>query len=312
MAKRPAPSKFTGPALDTVAELRALREENNLLHGQIQRMSVAKPFKPVKIVKRTGKDDTLTVFMPDSHGKYSDPVAMSLFLEDVKKLDPDELILLGDFADCGGFMAAHHVLGYVAQMEYTYEDDIAICNSQLDILCANAPHAKKKFIEGNHEDRVERWCVNQALANHKDAEYLRKAFAPQYLLDLKGRGIPYYRRCVKYDGLSIPGAILHGKTLVTHDPGFSDPRRTLARFGMSVIHGHDHASHALVTSTVANGDIGVWGFGCLAIQQQMYAHSRPTGHSNGYGIKLQSRSGHFLIVSIPIIDGVSYLGRLFK
>lgn len=296
----------------TAPDPRALHKTIDALQAQVVRMSKAKKFIPRKVIKRTGKDDTIRVFMPDTHGSYSDPVAISLFLDDMKRLQPDSLTNLGDLVDCGGFLAAHHVIGYQAQMEYSYEQDIATSNGILDQLQKNCPHTKVEMVEGNHEDRVERWCIQQALGSGKDSKFMQKAFAPQYLLDLAGRGIPYYRRSETYDSLSIPGAIKRGKIIVVHDPGFSDPRRTLSRFGAPVVHGHDHQSHANVTSTVGQGDIGVWSFGCLAKRQQLYAHSRPTGHVHGYGIALESRAGHFLMISVPIIDGVSYLGRLFK
>jgi hypothetical protein len=54
-----------------------------------------------------------------------------------------------------------------------------------------APKARIDYIEGNHERRVETWCVTQSLRNSKDAEFLRRAFAPEFLLNLKERGIPY-------------------------------------------------------------------------------------------------------------------------
>lgn len=290
----------------------ALQKEVDMLRKQIDDTAKAVPFQPVKIVKRSGKDDIIQAIMPDSHGAYADPLAMSLFLADMKILDPDEVILLGDHVDCGGFLAAHHVLGYVAQMSYTYADDIAACRSHLDILQANAPRAALSYIEGNHEQRVERWCIGEGLKDRADAEDMRRCFAPEFRLGLKERGIPYYRRAEKYDGLAIPGAIKRGKTLFVHDPGFSDPKRTLARFGMPVVHGHDHQSHALIAPTVGAGDVGVWAFGTLAVLQQLYNHSRPTTHTHGYGIRLQARSGHFLTISVPIIKGVSYLDRLFK
>lgn len=311
-ANRPATPQFSGPQILPTADLLALKKENALLRGKIERMSAAKPFKPVKIVKRSGKDDILRVIMPDSHGAYADPVAMSLFLDDLKKLQPDEIVMLGDHVDAGGFLAAHHTLGFVAQMAYTYEADILACNGHLDLIQKNAPKATINYISGNHEDRIERWCIGQALASAKDAAYLHRAFAPRYLLDLKGRGIEYFERSVTYDGLSIPGAIKRGKTIFVHDPGFTDPRRTIARFGAPVVHGHNHQTSAIVTTTVGAGEVGVWSFGCLALKQQLYQHSRPSQHVHGYGIQLQARSGHFLTVSIPIIDGVSYMARMFK
>jgi Bacterial regulatory protein, Fis family len=281
------------------------------LHAQVMRLTQAKKFKLASPAKRHGKDDILHMFVPDIHGHYHDRAAFAACTADMKRLQPDRVTQLGDFIDCGGFLAAHHVIGYMAQMEYSYEQDIMDGNGMLDQWQRDCPRTEFEVIEGNHEDRVERWCIGQALGSGKDADYLRRAFAPQYLLNLKNRGINYYRRSECYDGLPIPGAIKRGKIIVVHDPGFSDPRRTLSRFGAPVVHGHDHQSHANVTSTVGQGDIGVWAFGCLAQRQQLYAHSRPTGHVHGYGIALQSRAGHFLMISVPIIDGVSYLGKAF-
>ena len=292
----------------------ALKREVKQLRAQIQRMTDARKikFKPARIAKRSGKDDIVRVIMPDSHGSYADPVAMGIFLRDLKRIDPDEIIMLGDHVDCGGFLAQHHVLGYVAQMGYSYESDIEACNQQLDMMQANAPRALIEYLEGNHEDRVERWCVQQALTSNKDSDYLRKVMAPQFLLRLKDRGINYYRRSVNYDGIQTPGTIRRGRCLYIHDPGFYDPKRTLARFAAPVVHGHDHQSHALVQPTVASGEIGVWSFGCLSIKQMLWHHTRPSNHTNGYGIQLVARSGQFLTITIPIIRGVSYLDKLFK
>lgn len=301
----PAPFAMSAPPPDTSKLM-------DKLSAHVVRLTQVKKYKRPKVVKRAGKDDIVQVFMPDMHGQYRDLAAVAAFLADMKRLQPDRITNLGDFIDCGGFLAAHHVIGYMAQMEYSYEQDITDGNGVLDQLQGDCPNTEIEMVEGNHEDRVERWCIGQALGSGKDADYLRRAFAPQYLLNLKNRGINYYRRSENYDGLSIPGAIKRGKIIVVHDPGFTDPRRTLARFGAPVVHGHDHQSHANVTSTVGQGDIGVWSFGCLAQRQQLYAHSRPTGHVHGYGIALQSRAGHFLMLSVPIIGGVSYLGKAFK
>lgn len=300
------------PIEGKVADPRPLVKENEQLRATIARMTKAANarFKPTKVTKRAGKDDVVRAIWPDSHGTYADPVAMGVFLHDLALLQPEEVVMLGDHVDCGGFLAQHHVIGYVAQGTYTYEDDVEAARQHLDQAQKAAPKAKFTYIEGNHEDRVERWCMQQTLANSKDGDYLRRAFAPCFLLGLAERGIDYVRRSVCYDGLSIPGTRRFGKCLFLHDPGISDPRRALARFGTSLVHGHDHASHANVSATVGAGEIGIWSFGCLALRQQLYAHSRPTGHTNGYGIQLVSRSGHFLTISVPIIGGVSYLNRL--
>lgn len=291
-------------------ELEQLRKENALLRGAQARMSAAPKPRIGRAPRRSAKSDLVRVIWPDSHGAYADPAAMAAFLADLKALDPDEIVMLGDHVDCGGFLAQHHTLAYVAQGAYTYEDDIKACRLHLDLAQAAAPRARIYYIEGNHEARIERWCMQQTLAHQKDAEYLRRAFAPEFLLDLKGRGIDYFRRSQHYHDMPVPGMIKLGKCGFLHDPGFTDPRRTLGRFGMPLVHGHDHQKHALVQPTVGAGEVGVWSFGTLAIKQQLYNHSRPSTHANGYGLHHVARSGHFLTIDVPIIGGASYLPRL--
>jgi hypothetical protein len=103
------------------------------------------------------KDDIVRVVASDLHGMKQHAAAVQAFLGDLKVLDPDELILNGDMTDCGGFLAQHHTLGYVAEVEYSYEEDTAAANRFLDACATQAPHARLEMLEGNHEGRVERW-----------------------------------------------------------------------------------------------------------------------------------------------------------
>lgn len=304
-------TKPHGPAVAFARrEAREWRRKHARLVDHVKRLNTRKRSPLVRVKRRTGKDDFIRVSMPDSHGAYADPVAMSLFIDDLKRIDPDEIVMLGDHVDCGGHLAQHHVIGYIALGAYSYADDIAACNHHIDAIQKAAPRARIHYIEGNHEARIERWCMEETLRNQKDAEMLRTCYSPESLLRLSSRGISYYRRSTFYTGLPIPGAIRLGKCIYVHDPGFSDPRRTIFRFGASVVHGHDHQSHQNIVPTVGAGDIGCWSFGTLAKTQQFYMHTRPSTHTHGYGIQNVARSGHFLTVPIPIIKGASYLGRL--
>ena len=286
------------------------KRKHGKLVDHVRKLSRPRKFAARMVKRRTGTDDLIRVIMPDSHGAYADPMAMALFIDDLKRIQPAEIIMLGDHVDCGGHLAQHHVIGYIALGAYSYADDISACNQHLDAIRAAAPNARIHYIEGNHEARIERWCMEETIRNSKDAEFLRQCYSPEALLGLAARGIPYYRRSTMYHGLPIPGAIKLGKCIFVHDPGFSDPSRTSGRFGGSVVHGHDHQSHQLIRPTVSAGDIGVWSYGTLARTQQYYMHTRPSTHTLGYGIHNVARSGNFLSVAIPLIKGVSYLSRL--
>lgn len=269
------------------------------------------PVSPAKPSRRV-KDDIVRVIIPDTHGAKVDKGALAACLGDVKALDPDEIILLGDHVDCGGFLAQHHTLGYVAESAYTYEADIAAANAFLDALQAAAPRARIDYIEGNHERRIETWALTQTLRNSKDAEYLRRAFAPEFLLRLKERGIPYYRQGEFYDELPIPGTIRKGKCYFFH--GSSTAKQattvTLNSFAGNVVFGHTHREQSSSARPVHAGQIKAWNPGCLCELQPLWQHTNPTSWTHGFAVQLAAKSGEFLHLNIPIIGGRSLLGSL--
>lgn len=186
------------------------RSLSSQLDATVAALARARKVKPVKFAPAPARKlagDRLRVIIPDTHGAHADSDAIAALLADVKALHPDEIILLGDHVDCGGFLAQHLTLGYVAETSYSYEDDIAAANSFLNALQAAAPAASIDYLEGNHERRVETWCVTQTLRHNRDSEMLRRALAPEFLLDLSGRGIRYHRLSECHDDLNVPGVI---------------------------------------------------------------------------------------------------------
>ena len=161
--------------------------------------------------------DRVRLIFGDMHGSQMEPQVVASIVEDIRRLQPDEIVLLGDMVNCGGFLAQHHTLGYVAEIsEASYEADIAATNDVLDAIIKAAPRAVIHYLEGNHEERVERWCVTQTLSHSRDAEFLRRQFAPEFLLRLAERGVQYYRRSVHYHGLPVPGTIKLDKCFFWH------------------------------------------------------------------------------------------------
>lgn len=289
-------------------EIQAVRKEVVVLQGHLARARAARAkLAPMaRPTKRSGRDDTLRVIFPDLHGVFQEPQAVAAFMADVKKLAPQEVIGLGDLTDCGGFLAQHHVWGYVAEAEYTFEDDIAMSNQFLDALQAASPGSVIDLIEGNHDHRVEQWCVTSALRSKRDASFLLQHYSPRTLLRLKERGVTYHSRSELSDGLPVPGAIRRGKCVFTHEARMS----TIQRWGLNVVHGHDHKTTANVIHTVANGTIGVWSAGCLSKRQPLWRHGDPTGWTHSYMVQVVARSGRFLTLQVPLIDGQSLLPTL--
>lgn len=297
------------------AEVSALRQQLDHAIAQIERLEKTKQAKIIAAtpIRKRGAGDIVRVIIPDTHGAKADRAAIAAMLADIKALDPQEIILLGDHVDCGGHLAQHHVMGYVAETSYSYEDDIAAANAFLDSLRAAAPSAKIEYIEGNHERRVETWCITQTLRHSKDAEGLRKLYAPEFRLFLEQRGIRYYRESEYYDGLTIPGVIKRGKCYFFH--GISTAKnataKTVEQLAGNCVFGHTHRGESTVVRKLGSGVIGSWNPGCLCELQPLWQHTNPTTWTHGYGIQL-AHDNDFLHLNIPVIDGKSLFGALVK
>jgi UDP-2,3-diacylglucosamine pyrophosphatase LpxH len=254
------------------------------------------------------------VCIPDTHGCLVDKDAIAAFLSDLEVIKPAEIVMLGDHLECGGFLAQHHTLGYVAQTEYTFDEDVMATNALLDSIQTICPNATIDYLEGNHERRIENWCVTEALRNTRDAEYLRRMFSASSVLGLEQRGIKWIRQGRYYDGLPIPATIKRGCCYFTH--GSSTAKHAASehvkKFGGNVVYGHTHRADSYVIRTIGAGVIGAWSPGCLCILQPLWQHTNPTDWSHGYGLQLVSDDGSFLHINVPVINGKSYLGPLFK
>lgn len=260
-----------------------------------------------RIARGKGPRTIVRVAIPDSHGAHIDPAARDAIVADIRQLQPDEIVWLGDHLDCGGTFSAHQRT-YTHEMAETYEDDIAACNEFLDLVQKAAPRAQHHYLEGNHEQHVERWAARNFFSK-RDADAVLERMGPPAVLELKRRGIKYYRRAEHYMGLSIPGTIRLGKVFFTHGIAHSTSAATVhqRRFGANVVFGHCHTSQAVVIRTVMSDAQGAWCPGTLAKLQPLWRHCAPTMWSHGYHLQLVNNTGTFLPVNIPIYKGRSAL-----
>ena len=288
------------------------KDRNDLLHeyGDLQKARYPAPPKPRARAKK--RDEIVRVIANDVHGSMMDRPAVEAFLADLKDWDPDEVVLNGDIIECGGFLAAHHTLGYVAQAEYTLQDDIAAGNWFLDEIQKAAPRAQIHFIEGNHEDRLERWVVDQTMRHAREAEFLRQLIGPEVLLRLKERGVTYYRRGEHHLPGLPPGWIKLGKIFFVHELGGGKNAASAAvgRTAGNVVYAHTHVSDSSTTILPGVGLVAAWNPGCLCQRQPLWRHSNPTGWSHGYAVQFVSKQDTFLHLQVPISDGVSLAGSM--
>lgn len=295
------------------ARIKALESLVEKQLEQIERLRRPAVKLPTGVASRVSKGAFCRVCVPDTHGCVVDPKAIAAFFGDLSEIKPAEIVMLGDHLECGGFLAQHHTLGYVAQTEYTFEDDVSATNQLLDTI-QGTTNAKLWYIEGNHERRIESWCVTQSVKNRQDGEYLRRLFSTESVLSLKKRGIEWVQQGKYYGGLPLPATIKLGHCYFTH--GSSTARHAAAvhvsKFGGNVVFGHTHRADSFVIRTVKDGSIGAWNPGCLCLLQPLWQHTNPTDWSHGYGLQLVNSDGSFLHINVPIIDGKSYLQPLIK
>jgi predicted phosphodiesterase len=247
------------------------------------------------------------VFVPDSHGEHIDLAARDAFLADLAQLKPDEIVLLGDHLDAGGTFSTHQ-RAYTNEMTESYMDDVSAANEFFDRIQKAAPDAKVDYLEGNHEQHVERWATRE-FASKKDADMVLEFLGPVPMLKLKQRGWRYYRRAEHYMGLSVPGTIRLGKIYATH--GIAHSKNAAAvhveRFGANVVFGHIHRSQSFVTRTVVSDAQGAWCPGTLAKLQPLYRHTAPSNWSHGFGVQFVASTGTFFYANVPIYRGRSDL-----
>ena len=258
------------------------------------------------------KSSTYTrVVIPDTHGCFVDTEAAAAFLSDLDHLDPAEVVFLGDHLDCAGWLSKHHPFSTVQEARYTFEEDVDAANAFLDEVQQRTPNAEYHYIEGNHEERVEKFVVESTRQHPSDAAYLRKIFSPEAILHLEQRKMPYYRRTKQYCDLRRRGMLklghcyfVHGTTHAKHAAA-----NHLGQHKVPIVFGHTHRRQQAGTSDVLT-ELDAWCPGCLCVLEPMWKHSQPTDWSHGYGLQIVSRdTGEFAHINAAIIDGRSFIPK---
>ena len=299
------------------AQLKRERSAKEMLEQTLERLRGSRvKLRLDRKAKASKGGVTLRVIVPDSHGCFVDQAAASAMLADIKLLKPSSIILLGDHLDCGGFLAEHHTWGYVAETDYTFEDDCGATNQFLDELQSAAPEADIEYLEGNHERRIEKWIVTDVLGSGKGSrssvKTLNALFSTESVLQLARRKIPIYKQGQWYDGCQVPCTIMRDNCYFTHGQFTSKAAAAahLAKYNSNIWFGHTHRMDMATKRTVSSGPIGAWNPGCLCQLQPYWMHQNLTDWVNGYGIQLVQRGLGHLNLQIPIINGVSYLSPL--
>lgn len=166
--------------------------------------------------------------IPDCHIPYEDKRAYELMLKVAKDINPDEIVILGDYAD---FYAVNSHGKDAAVKNGLLQDEVHEVVMRLKQLKTMFPDAKRVFIEGNHEYRLARYI------NSKCPD-LYGVFDTESVLELKLLGYEF----VPY-GPNQKYRVLGSKLIARHEPlagGKHVAQNTVEKAMHSVIFGHTH------------------------------------------------------------------------
>lgn len=236
----------------------------------------------------------------DTHIPYHNKRSWSLLLKVGRYLKPYYLLCLGDLMD--SYSISAHDKDPDRANRFGWElDQVNIALDELDDLKAK----DKRFVEGNHEDRVRR----EVMKNHS----LNGVLSIPKMLRLKERGWKYtpYK---EHDRI--------GKVYQTHDVGGSARNhkfKALDLYQHSVLTGHDHR----MIYVVENNALGTTpklsaGFGWLGDVEQVDYMTKAKARASwaqGFGVGyLDSSTGYFYTQPVPILQNYSCVveGKLFR
>lgn len=165
------------------------------------------------------------LIVPDVHKPFHHVKAYNLMLKAAQFINPKHIYILGDYADFYS-VSSHQKHPEVFSM---LKDEVVNVLMGLDQLDEMFPDAKKVFIEGNHEHRLERYLCERAPA-------LFGVTSIEHVLELSGRPnwkfVPY--------GPNQQCAVAGSKLIARHEPLASSAKATAAKALCSLVYGHIH------------------------------------------------------------------------
>lgn len=165
------------------------------------------------------------LLIPDCHIPYHDIKAYRLMINCAKSTQIDEIYILGDYADF--YAVTSHPKD--PSVPSILQDEIKSVNEKLDELDQLFPDAKKFFIQGNHEWRLERYLQAQAPA-------LFGVTSTELILNIDKRPrwtfVPYSPN----QSIKIAGSYLTAR----HEPLSSSAKATASKALCSLVYGHIH------------------------------------------------------------------------
>ena len=236
------------------------------------------------------------VVLPDVHLTTKIPKEYELAKKFIKDYKPTEIIILGDFMEVSSLSS--YDLSKRRKIEgQRFEKEIEAAKREIEILsdlCTTIT-----YLEGNHENRVERY-----LDDHPELESMLEL--PKRL-ELAKNSVQWHKmnKLVKRGKLYFTHGVYYGKYFA---------KKTVDEYGCSIVVGHAHRHQvATIYPKMQKHPMMCCALGCLGDTDPEYKKNAPTGHINQFGIVEINNKGLFNLYPITIIDlSFRYGGKEWK
>lgn len=236
----------------------------------------------------------LSLLIPDTHRPYHNRRAYNLMLEVAKDLQPDEIILLGDYADF--YWASSH--GKHPTLVKTFKEEVDDVLTGLDELDRLFPRAKKRFIQGNHEYRLERYLQEKSpdIFGYVNCQELFKMHQrPNWTWH------PY--------GPNQRIKVLNSKLHARHEPLANTAKGTATKAMCSLVYGHIHRIEESHIVAMDDSNYVCFSVGWLGDKRKENIYSYVKNHHQwqlGFGlVYVDEHTRYFYHQKIHILDNIS-------
>lgn len=242
------------------------------------------------------------IIVPDIQAPQQDDTAISVALKLIKYISPTRLSFIGDVI-CADAVSKYPKSTW-REAKLTLDEEVDVTNRILDKFDRVIPDkCKVDFLEGNHERRIDLWCIKNTTPLGK----INEKISLESLLMLKDRG---------YNFVRLEEQPLHvGRYLLIHGH-YVNKYHTAKTIGMimrNVFYGHAH-DYQVFTSYHSGDDSPriAMSCGCLCKYSQHYMQGRSNNWMHGIAV-IYSDKDSFTPYYIQIVKGRAiWNGKVFK
>lgn len=226
------------------------------------------------------------IIIPDAHLTDEAPKDYNAIKPFIKLFKPDKIILLGDFMDVSSLSAWD--MDKKRKMEgRRFKNEIFRANLELNYL---EKYTKEIiYIEGNHEDRIER--------------YLDKNPEMEGMIELSDQLRFKHRKLI---WVKMNDFYKLGSMRFTHGMWTSKyhANKHLIEIGKNICYGHTHKTQTAFQCQALADPIMAYGLGTLGDKKPDFMKNRPSNWSNQFAIYYYcEKTGYFNLYPINIIKG---------